>query len=221
MSLRKLWPPGGYRLTKKWKIEALKLELQALKAELAARKHSVLIPATIDSIEDQQKFLELIRLFKPVRVANIRKVRVGRSGDGGYVMLDCFDEIDAAFSFGVEQEISWDTEMAMRGCNVYMYDHSIDAPPQSNPRFHFFKKMIGPREDSSMGVESIENVLAKHGASGRRNVLKIDIEGAEWDAFDATEASILDRFSQIVCEFHGFENGVNDLWLARPCRCRS
>jgi hypothetical protein len=34
-------------------------------------------------------------------------------------------------------------------------------------------------------------------------IMKMDIEGCEWDVFQQAEASILEQFSQITIEFHG------------------
>jgi hypothetical protein len=141
---------------------------------------------------DQKAFLEFARYFQPVAVKNFNKIRVGRNSDGGYVMLDRFEGITTALSFGVEREASWDAAMARRGCSIFMFDHSVDGPPEENVRFHFFKRRVGAKTSES--VESIESILRAHGAPGRANILKMDIEGSEWNVLDSTEASLLDRF---------------------------
>ena len=43
--------------------------------------------------------------------------------------------------------------------------------------------------------------------------------GSEWDAFDAATPDDLNRFSQIVCEFHGFDKIDDDAWHRRALRC--
>ena len=158
--------------------------LEEMKRELALRH-----PGTPDQ---QKRFLHLAKYFQPVAVDKLAKIRIGRDGDGGYVMLDKLDGISSVLSFGIEKEISWDVDMARRGCSIFMFDHTVDGPPEDNPNFHFYKKMIGPNE--GLGTASIESALRDHGAPERRNVLKIDIEGAEWSAFDATPTATLDSF---------------------------
>lgn len=165
--------------------------LEAMRRELALRH-----PGTPDQ---QKKLLHLAKYFQPVAVENFAKIRVGRDGDGGYVMLDMFEGISAVLSFGIEKEISWDIDMARRGCSIFMFDHTVDGPPEDNPHFHFYKKMIGPNEGPE--TASIESALRDHGAPERRNVLKMDIEGAEWSTLDATATVTLDRFLRSFASF--------------------
>ena len=65
-------------------------------------------------------------------------LRIGRAYDGGYVMVDDFDNC-VAYSFGISDDVSWDFDIAKRGIDVYMYDHTIDSLPVYDERFHFFK----------------------------------------------------------------------------------
>ena len=46
--------------------------------------------------------------------------------DGGYILLDDFHEGSIAYSFGISTDVTWDKEMASRGYDVFMYDHTID-----------------------------------------------------------------------------------------------
>lgn len=69
-------------------------------------------------------------------------IRVGRHGDGGYLMLN-YMQGGIAYSFGINDDVSWDTDMANYGYDVYMYDHTIDRLPLDNPNFHFHKCGLG------------------------------------------------------------------------------
>jgi hypothetical protein len=53
--------------------------------------------------------------------------------------------------------------------------------------------------------DTIEGHIGANGDAGRRLILKIDVEGAEWGAFLQTPEALLDRIDQLVVEFHGFE----------------
>jgi hypothetical protein len=167
--------------------------------------------------EDQTRVIQLFRLFSPVAIISAPMIRIGHMADGGYVMADCFTGTRAAFSFGISTEISWDRDIAQRDITVYQYDHSVEAPPLADPHFVFHKKMIGSEQNAT--CESIASVLQTHGAPRDANILKMDIEGSEWDALDAASSDDLNRFSQIVCEFHGFEKIDDDAWYQRAMRC--
>jgi hypothetical protein len=51
--------------------------------------------------------------------------------------------------------------------------------------------------------DTLAKQVAANGDAERRLVLKIDVEGAEWDAFLSADDSVLDRIDQLVVEFHG------------------
>jgi hypothetical protein len=51
-----------------------------------------------------------------------------------------------------------------------------------------------------------------------RLILKIDIEGSEWDVFDAASEAELGRFSQIIGEFHDFDKVLDRRWCERAQR---
>ncbi len=167
--------------------------------------------------EDQSRAIQLFRLFSPVTAVSAPMVRVGHMGDGGYVMADCFTRMRAAFSFGIGGDVSWDRDIARRSITVYQYDDSIEAPPVVHHGCVFHKKSIGAERKAT--CESITSVLQTYGAPGDANILKMDIEGSEWDVFDAATTNDLKRFSQIVCEFHDFERIANPRWYQRALRC--
>ena len=91
---------------------------------------------------DQDAILDLLSYLTPRRAAGFDKVRLGRDGDGGYVLLNDFSDVSAALSFGIDTDCSWDTDIAARGIDVYQYDHTVEGPPIPNPRFQFFQKKI-------------------------------------------------------------------------------
>jgi hypothetical protein len=163
------------------------------------------------SKREQAAILDLLSCLTPRQVAGFDKVRLGRDGDGGYVMLNDFAEVSAALSFGINDDCSWDTDIARRGIDVYQYDHTVDGPPTPNARFRFFKKRIAA--EMSEQSETLGSALAKLPAPDvGHTILKIDIEGSEWEVFDSTTIEQLARFSQVVGEFHGFSNALDASW---------
>ena len=165
---------------------------------------------------DQEAIRTLMAYLTPRHVFGIAKIRIGERGDGGYVMLDDFSDVTGAFSLGIGPNCSWDMQIAERGIDVYQYDHTVDGPPVDHPRFHFIRKMIAPV--ASTEAESLSTALYAAGAVGNRLILKIDIEGAEWEVFDSTPESVLSGFAQIIAEFHDFHQILNPTWRERAQR---
>jgi hypothetical protein len=176
-----------------------------------------MIAAARNVIDDaeQPAIIDLLSPLTPRRSVSFDKIRVGCKGDGGYVMLDDFTGVSAALSFGIARECSWDTAIAKREIDVYQYDHTVDGPP-TVPRFRFFKRRIAAVPSDQ--TESLGSVLAKLPSTAERVILKVDIEGAEWDTFDAATLQELTRFAQITSEFHHFENAADPAWHDRARR---
>jgi hypothetical protein len=165
----------------------------------------------------QEKMLDLLSKFTPSGVTGYAKIRVGnQTGDGGYVMLDDFTDIAGALSAGIGNDVTWDLDIAGHGIDVYQFDHTVSGPPVAHERFKFFPRMISSIEAD--GSESIKTMIEKIPDREGRLIMKIDIEGAEWDALDAAELSDLRRISQIVGEFHGFSNATDSDWRERAMR---
>jgi len=141
-----------------------------------------------------------------------KKARFGSANDGGYVHLDDFQGVDTVFSFGVEQNASWDLDVAERGATVYQFDHTVDAPVTDNPRLIFARKKTSP--ESGPESESLLSLISKHDKQNAHPniLLKIDIECSEWAVFDSTPPEILSRFSQIVGEFHYLQGLLGVHW---------
>ena len=89
----------------------------------------------------KEEISRLYELLKTKDAVGYDFVRVGAANDGGYVMLDDLPG-GVAYSFGINDDVSWDDDMASYGYEVYMYDHTIDALPYVKGAFHFFKKGI-------------------------------------------------------------------------------
>ena len=148
----------------------------------------------------------LYDLIRPQTCAGLRKIRCGNSGsDSGYVMVDDFQGIQAALSLGIGTDISWDIEMTQRGVDVYQYDHTVEPPAEcaSNARLHFYKCGISGRTDSALIFRTIDEILSAEMAGYKGDlILKIDIEGCEWDVFEHMSDATLSRFRQICIEIH-------------------
>ncbi len=162
--------------------------------------------------ETHDEVRNILRLLRPYAVNGFSKARFGNAHDGGYVLIDDFRGVDTAFSFGIEQNASWDLDVARKGVTIYEFDHTVDAPVTDNARLIFARKRIstevGPDSES---VPSLINRYDKQNVHPNI-LLKIDIENDEWAVFDATPPEMLKRFSQIVVEFHFFNSFSDFHW---------
>jgi hypothetical protein len=172
------------------------------------RRTMAWMTVSVASVELQGRLLAMLRVLRPMKAQGITKARFGTAHDGGYILLDDFLGISTTLSFGVENNADFDLAIADRvGC-VLQFDHTIDKSPVSDPRLTWVRKKISAiSSDTEESIVSIVDRLAK-----KENdlILKIDIEGDEWPLFDATPPEYINRFRQIVGEFHGFE------WLHDP-----
>jgi FkbM family methyltransferase len=147
----------------------------------------------------------ILRLISPMDVVGGTLVRKGCQNDGGYIMLDSGLHGAVAYSLGIAGDVSWDLDMAHLGCQIYQYDHTIEALPVSNPAFHWFRIGIAAQDSPDGTMCTLDTLIQRNDHVGRNDlVLKMDIEGAEWDLFEAMPDSTLRQFSQIVMEMHHF-----------------
>ena len=131
-------------------------------------------------------------------------IRIGNKSDGGYVMLNDFEGIDGVLSFGVGENITWEEEIADTGVIVEMYDPTVDNVVLSKENLYFYKIGVGKTKNEKKQIETLENILNANKLKNSKDmILKMDIEGAEWDVLPNLSEDILSKFRQIVFELHG------------------
>jgi len=154
----------------------------------------------------QAHIQQLYDLIRPQTHPGLKKLRVGnRKGDGGYVMVDDFNGIKAALSLGIGDEITWDVEMSEKGIHVFQFDHTVESPKEvaNNSRLHFYKCGIASYADPQKKVKTIEGILADEMVDYSGDlILKMDIEGHEWDSLAHISDEVFSRFRQICIEIH-------------------
>lgn len=165
----------------------------------------------------QEPVLRLLSLFSPRDVVGYGKVRVGNPvADGGYVMIDDFRDVVAALSAGIGNDVSWDLHISSYEIDVHQFDHTVSGPPVADERFHFHRRQIAAR--ASEHTDDIKSMIERTSTADGKLVLKMDIEGGEWEVFDAAQVDDFARVAQVVVEFHGMSNTANDAWRARATR---
>ena len=143
---------------------------------------------------------ELVKRLLVPRNIGHDKIRIGPKHDGGYVVSrQCLENTTAVYSLGIGDDVEFDTEIAERGLPVYQYDGTIEQLPKLHENFHFKSLMM----DSQTLTTEIH--LNNH-ASSENLLLKMDIEGYEYELIGNIDWKILDCFNQIVFEMHGCVN---------------
>ena len=137
-----------------------------------------------------------------------KKCRLGANSDGGYVLAELDEEYDCYISAGISGEESFSRDFIkkynMNECNSFGFDGTIERYPYEYTRnISFIKKNINSFNDDTNS--NLSFLTSKY-----NNIfLKIDIEGGEYPWLSSIDESQLNKFKQIVIEFHGI---TNDGW---------
>mmetsp|Transcript_89122 Transcript_89122/g.191229 ORF Transcript_89122/g.191229 Transcript_89122/m.191229 type:complete len:319 (+) Transcript_89122:122-1078(+) len=141
--------------------------------------------------------------------------RFGELHDGGY--LTCMDglaggNLKAAYSLGVEHHDQWSDDVGYElAVKVNQFDCTVsEGPPCSNCQF--FPKCIRSESGSedafpgqSVTLNKALELSGQKDAAQRSLLLKIDIEGSEWPIFADESKELLQKFQQIIVEFHSLD----------------
>ena len=172
----------------------------------------------------REYYEELHGLLKIAGLEGLGLVRVGKDNDGGYIMPDDISNFaerggGLAYSFGISDDVSWDRDIASRGYDVFMYDHTIDGLPEENPRFHWQKLGLSDSGRDEAKLKTLDTLIKQNHHENQRDIiLKIDVEGAEWGFLENVSSETLGKFRQIVIEFHGINDPKNVDRIPRALR---
>jgi hypothetical protein len=154
------------------------------------------VPRTCDA-----DLLDLIGKLRPLD-CGIDLIRVGSSGDGGYLIPNDLQGIEYCFSPGVGALSDFENQLADRGIKSFLADYSVESPAVDKPDFIFDKKFLGA---SDRGVYfTLSTWMDKYLNQYTGDLLlQMDIEGAEYEVILNAPSSLLNQFRIVVIEFHG------------------
>jgi hypothetical protein len=135
----------------------------------------------------------------------VRLIRFGPQGDGGYLIPDELEDLEACFSPGVFSISGFEKDCAERGLKVFLADASVEGPAETHELFHFSKIFIGGQTQGNFF--SLADWVAQSGQGNSGDLLlQMDIEGGEYEVIRETSPDLLKRFRIMVIEFHGLDD---------------
>lgn len=135
--------------------------------------------------------------------------RIGSVADGGYVVLDKDYQDSLLISGGIFNDNNFEVALANLGASAHQVDYSIVAPPVTHPKLTFSaERLVGENSKNKTFDVTLDELVAR--LSGKENtelLLKLDIEGSEWEIIDTCNS--LNKFNQIYLELHYLDRLAN------------
>jgi hypothetical protein len=164
---------------------------------------------------------EIARELTPVTLSNCDWIRVGSRNDGGYPMCgNLLDGIQTAYSYGIGGNDDWGCQISSTfKVPVHQYDcFQPTRLPCRGGDFRLNAECVGPKAEVQDGrpFDTIANQIRRNGDAGKRIVVKMDIEGAEWQSILAAPDELFASIVQMPMELHGTDtedvlNGLRKL----------
>jgi|21_taG_2_1085346.scaffolds.fasta_scaffold09387_5 hypothetical protein len=149
--------------------------------------------------------LNIIELLKPYDV-NSPKKRLGPNCDGGYVISElALNKCTNLFTYGVDDDIKYEEDFAVTyGKPCFLFDHTINQNKWEKGLLTYIPEGLGYEHSCKDFLQHYDEC----GVSGDV-LLKIDIEGNEYDYFDRTNIlKISEVTTGIIIEVHYMDNPI-------------
>ncbi len=146
---------------------------------------------------------------------DISKVRCGRNSDGGYVVAEeIFRNSDLMMSYGIADDISFELDVIKKyDIKIHAFDGGVATENfEKNPLLSIHQECVGSdnflySDQQTCGkISSYETQIKRLAAQDKKIFLKMDIEGAEYDALEAVPENLMQKIQGIVIELHKIED---------------
>jgi hypothetical protein len=174
-------------------------------------RNRITAPHGPDGSELRGRLAALARLLRPMRAKGYTKKRFGSTHDGGWVMLDDFAGIKAAFSLGMARSTDWDLDMAGNNIPVYPFTCSANGASRTHSQCKFYPAMMGPMKDP-IAFDALASSHSGVPLDVASAVMKMDIEHWEWPTLASAQAANLRKLRQLAVAFHGMHLIANPHW---------
>jgi hypothetical protein len=177
------------------------------RAALRLQRHPVVpLPPEV-----AQRRRALFDMLQPVALINCQLERFGEPHDGGYLMCgNLLGGVQSGYSYGIAGYDKWGCDISKRAeVTVHQYDcFDTTRPACYFGETVFHEECVGDTRETVDGrpFDTITNQFAENGDAEKRIVLKIDVEGAEWDSLLSAPDGVLQQIDQMAVEFHWLED---------------
>jgi hypothetical protein len=145
----------------------------------------------------------LVSYLRPTILEAELLKRYGSVADGGYLIpVKAVNDSKFLISGGIKTNNEFEIELANLGIMGIQIDNSIDIPPKDHKNLTFKRATLGGKS----GV--LIDELLRTFDSTSQGVLKLDIEGSEYETLSEVES--FTRFTTIILELHNLHKIVDD-----------
>jgi len=147
---------------------------------------------------------KLIKKMRPV-IINKKLIRLGDDNDGGYVVPNDFEDVKFCFSAGVGNLIKFE-EDCLKKFNIksFLCDFNNIKNPRIINHFDFTKKKITSlNNDENL---TLNRWIKNKNKNKNEFVLKIDIEGSEYETLLNISDENLEKTRILIVEFHSLRD---------------
>jgi hypothetical protein len=150
---------------------------------------------------------ELFAEIQPVKVSNCELKRFGEPHDGGYPLCaNLLGAVTAGYSYGISGYDGWGCDVSRQlHVPVHQYDcFNLTEPSCPGGATVFHGECVGTTKSTEDGrpFDTLSDQFANNGHAAAPIVMKIDVEGAEWDSFLLAPDSVFAHIDQLDVEFH-------------------
>jgi len=149
---------------------------------------------------DPRKLRSVIRSMHPITTEK-KLIRMGPNGDGGYLVPDDIEGIEACFSPDVAYVSGFEKACIERGISVFMADRAVQQTAEPHPDFNFLERYVGVTTNQHfITMDGWVNQSLSN--SDSELLLQMDIEGYEYENILNMSDQLMQRCRIIVVEFH-------------------
>jgi hypothetical protein len=150
---------------------------------------------------------ELFAEIHPVHITNCELKRFGEPHDGGYPLCaNLLGAVKGGYSYGISGYDGWGCDVSRQlRITVHQYDcFDLREPSCPGGSTVFHGECIGTTKSTQDGrpFDTLADQFARNGDADRPLVMKIDVEGAEWEAFLLAPDNAFLHIDQLDVEFH-------------------
>ena len=188
-------------------VAAVLVATVAVLSGIAVFRRTTSVPADAPRSRAATARSVLFAEIQPVRISDCDMQRFGEPHDGGYPLCaNLLGRVKAGYSYGISGYDGWGCDVSRRlRIRVHQYDcFDLREPSCPGGETVFHGECIGTARATQDGrpFDTLSSQFARNGDAATSLVMKIDVEGAEWDAFLLAPDSTLSQIDQLDVEFH-------------------